>query len=103
MPRLQTQTPREVGHFDFEVFGSGRGGRQRSSRFQVRCDAIALYDDEILLLSIAGPETSVKALTAGLRSSDRDQQRIAYTARVGRVDAVHLRRCPDGYRIHRSR
>jgi hypothetical protein len=100
MHQVQTQPLREVGHFDFEVFGTGR---HRSSRFQVRCDAVGLHSDEILLLSIAGPETSVKALAAGLRSSDRDQQRITYTARVGSVQATHLRRCADGYRVHRTR
>jgi hypothetical protein len=51
----------DVGHFDFEVFGSGRSGRHSSSRFRARCAAIALHGDEILLLSVAGPETSVKA------------------------------------------
>lgn len=93
----------EVGHFDFEVYGSGRNGRHRSSRFRVRCDAIGLHDDEILLLSVVGPETSVKALTAGLRSSGKDQNRIDYGAQVGNVHYIHLAKCPDGYSIYRAK
>jgi hypothetical protein len=92
-----------VGHFDFEVFGSGLNGRARSSRFRMRCDAVALHNDEILLLSVVGAESSVKALTAGLRSSGKDQQRISYSANVGPVNGIHLTRCADGYRIYRTR
>lgn len=95
--------PAAVGSFDFEVFSSGRGGRRRASRFTLRCDAIALHDSEIMLLSVAGPETSVKALTAGLRSSGRDQQRVSYTAAVGSINANQLVRCPEGYRIYRTK
>ncbi|OWK34118.1 hypothetical protein [Fimbriiglobus ruber] len=61
-----------VGSFDIELFTSGRGGRSTSSRFKLRCDAVALHEKEILLLSVAGSETGVKALTAGLRSSTND-------------------------------
>ena len=49
------------------------------------CDAIGIHEREILLLSVIGPETSVKALTAGLRSSSRDQQRIDYSVQLGTV------------------
>jgi len=102
MPDLSDFAGPEMGHFEFEVYGSGRGHRHRSTRFQVHCDAVGLYYDEILLLSVAGPETSVKALTAGLRSSRRDQYRIVYSAQVGTVGGRNLNRCPDGYRIYRS-
>lgn len=101
--KLRNQSPTEVGSFDFEVYNSGRGGRSRSSRFRLRCDGIGLHDDEILLLSVVGSETSVKALTAGLRSSGKDQQRIDYSVNVGNVQGNHLTRCPEGYRIHRSK
>jgi len=103
MRQAQPATPAEVGHFDFEVYGSGRDGRRRASRFRVRCDAIGIQDDEILLLSVAGPETSVKALTAGLSSSGKDQRRIDYTAHVGEVRRTGLTRCLEGYRVYRTR
>jgi hypothetical protein len=90
----------EIGSFGFEVHGAGRG---RSSRFVVRCDAIGLHEHEILLLSIVGPETSVKALTAGLRASGTEQARLEYSVRVGTVDRRGLCRCPEGYRIYRAR
>src|SRR5262249_41367979 len=67
------------------------------------CDAIGLNGNEILLLSVAGPETSVKALTAGLRSSGKAQGRIDYSAQVGSVSETYLTRCPDGYRIYRNK
>ncbi len=92
-----------VGSFEFEVFGSGRGGRPRRSAFGLRCDAVALREKEILLLSVAGPETAVKALTAGLRSSGRDQDRFGYAVRVGGLDEARLAKCPDGYRVYRTR
>src|ERR1700719_2021472 len=76
----------EVGIFRVEVFGSGRRNRYTSSKFNVRCDAIGLHEREILLLSVIGPETSVKALTAGLRASGNDQNRIEYSASVESVE-----------------
>src|SRR4051812_17678257 len=88
-----------VGKFDFEGVGGGRRGRTRSSRFQVRCDAIGLHEDEIMLLSVVGAETSVKALTAGLRSSGADQRRIEYTVNLGTVCRGRLVKCVDGYRV----
>jgi hypothetical protein len=99
----QLPTQHEVGSFQFEVFGSGRGGRSRRSAFGLRCDAVALHGKEILLLSVAGPETAVKALTAGLRSSGRDQGRFGYAVRVSGVDETHLTKCPDGYRAYRTK
>ena len=93
----------EVGHFDVEVVGSERKGRRRSARFRVRCDALGLHQDEILLLSVVGPETSVKALTAGLRSPAKDQQRIDYGAQVGNVSRTFLARCAEGYRVYRAK
>jgi hypothetical protein len=66
MQRMQ-ETQTSIGFFWFEVFGSGRKARHPSSRFSLRCDAIGLHANEILLLSVVGPETSVQALTAGLR------------------------------------
>ena len=57
---------------------------------------------KILLLSVVGAETGVKALTAGLRSSAGDQQRIEYTVHLGPVNRTGLHRCPDGYRVYRT-
>ncbi len=74
-----------LGTFEFELFSSGRGGRRRSSKFSLGCDAIGLHQDMLLLLSVVGAETSVKALTAGLRGSGQDQKRIDYSAQVGVV------------------
>src|SRR5579859_4828694 len=101
--QVKEQSAPIVGVFDFEVFGSSRDGRQRSSKFQVHCDAIGLNGNEILLLSVAGPETSVKALTAGLRSSGESQNRIALSVHVGEVEANYLTRCPEGYRFYRTK
>ena len=98
MPYEQFPAPTAVGQFAVEVMGAGRRGRRRSSRFQLRCDAIGLHDDEVLLLSVAGAETSVKALTAGLRSSGSAQSRINYSADVGTISRSCLTRCPAGYR-----
>lgn len=92
-----------IGSFDIEVFSSGRGRRSCCSRFKLRCDALALHEKEILLLSVVGSETAVKALTAGLRSSGRDQKRIEYTVHLGSVDETNLTKCPDGYRVHRTK
>ena len=69
MPSEPQETLPEVGSFRFEVYGSGRKGRRIASRFTLRCDAIGLHRNEILLLSAVGPETGIKALTAGLRAS----------------------------------
>ena len=87
---------RLVGSFSFEVYGSGCHGRQHTTQFSVRCDSIGLHNSEILLLSVAGPETSVKALTAGLRGSGNDQKRIDYSVHLGDVHNSSLLRCPDG-------
>jgi hypothetical protein len=103
MNDVNDPTPVAIGTLDFEVYGAGRSGRYRSSRFQLHCDAVGLHEDEMLLLSVVGAETSVKALTAGLRASGRDQKRIDYSANVGPVSRVRLTRHGDGYRIHRTR
>lgn len=92
-----------VGSFDIEVFSSGRGRRTTCSRFKLRCDAVALHEKEILLLSVAGSETAVKALTAGLRSSTKDQKRIDYTVHLDKVNETNLTKCPEGYQVYRSR
>src|ERR1700722_1084537 len=99
MPYLREGSLPVVGHFDLEVYGSGRHGRHTASRFSIRCDAIGLHDNEVLLLSVVGAETSVRALVAGLRSSGRDQKRIDYSAHVGDINCANLARCEDGYRI----
>ena len=103
MSRVPEETLPEVGSFRFEVFGSGRKYRRTASRFTLRCDAIGLHRNEIFLLSAVGPETSIKALTAGLRSSGKDQQRVEYEARVGGVHGNALSRCSEGYRIYRTK
>ena len=90
MPYIREGSLPVVGHFDFEVYGSGRHGRQIASRFTLRCDAIGHHDNEILLLSVVGAETSVRALVAGLRSSGRDQHRIEYSAHVGNINCAGL-------------
>ena len=100
---MQKEVDPDVGHLTFEVFSSNRNRRCRSSRFQVRCDAIGLFHEQMLLLSVVGPETSVKALTAGLRCSGRDQRWIDFTVRVGDINGTHLARCPEGYHIYRSK
>ena len=99
----QAPTHREVGTFEFEVHRPGRGGRSCCSRFKVRCDAIGLHERVILLLSIVGSETAVKAVTAGLRSSNRDQQRIEYSVQLGVLNETRLTKCPDGYRVYRTK
>jgi len=103
MPGVPEQRHPEVGSFTFAVYGSGRNGRRTASRFTVRCDALALHQNEILLLSVVGPETGVKALTAGLRSSGSDQQRIDYSAQVGEVHNTRLTKCPESYRVYRTK
>jgi hypothetical protein len=103
MKVVEEQQFPDVGSFAFEVFGSGRRGRHTSSKFTLRCDAVGLHEGEILLLSVFGPETSVRALTAGLRSSGRDQKRVEYSAHVGSIAKGALTKCPDGYRVHRTR
>ena len=103
MSQVSESTHPAVGSFDLEVYSSGRGRRSCSSRFKLRSDAIALHDKEILLLSVVGSETSVKALTAGLRSSGKDQKRIDYTVHLGSVNETHLIKCPDGYRVYRTK
>ena len=99
----QEPTQPTIGSFDMEVYSSGRGRRCACSRFKLRCDAIALHEKEILLLSVAGSETAVKALTAGLRSSGKDQKRIEYTAHLGSLNETNLTKCPDGYRVYRTK
>src|SRR4029077_17532126 len=101
MQTVQEQTVPDVGSFGFEVYGSGRNARR--SQFKLRCDAIGLHGNEILLLSVVGSETSVKALTAGLRSSGSDQKRIDYSAHVGSVHGTNLTRVPNGYRVYRTK
>jgi hypothetical protein len=103
MQSVQEHTRPDVGSFEFEVYGAGRVGRYTASKFTLRCDAIGLHDSEILLLSVSGPETSVKALLAGLRSSGKDQKRVEYSAHVDTVVSTGLTKCPDGYRIHRTK
>jgi SNF2 family DNA or RNA helicase len=103
MNRIKDLANSEVGSFDLEVFSTGRRGRACCSRFKLRCDAIGLHEKEILLLSVIGSETAVKALSAGLRSSDRDQKRIVYSVHIGNVNQNDLSKAPDGYRIYRTK
>jgi hypothetical protein len=103
MKEPQEPTLPEVGVFKFELHSSRRSGRPLSSEFRLHCDAVAVAGDELLLSSVAGPETSVKALTAGLRSSGKDQQRIDYRVHVGNVERHRLEKSVDGYRILRTK
>jgi len=103
MQERQEQSLPELGTFIFEVYGSGRYGRRTSSRFVMRCDAVGVHEREILLRSVVGPETSLKALTAGLRSSGQDQKRIDYSIQLGKLSGSSLSKCPHGYRIFRTR
>ena len=103
MDDQQEPTQPAVGAFDFEVYSSARGRRSCCSRFKLRCDSIGVHEKEILLLSVAGSETAVKALTAGLRCSERDQNRIDYSVHLGSVNETRLTKCPAGYRIYRTK
>lgn len=101
---LEHQPHRQVvGTFQFEVFGGKQGRRRCCTRFNLHCDAIGLNGGEVLLLSVLGPETSVKAMTAGLRSSGRDQKRIDYSVQLDDLKQGHVFKCPDGYRVYRSK
>jgi hypothetical protein len=101
--QAEQETTPTVGTFTFEVYSTGRGRRNTCSRFKLRCDAIALHEKEILLLSVVGSETSVKALTAGLRSSGKDQKRIEYGVGLDSVHETLLMKCPEGYRVYRTK
>jgi hypothetical protein len=103
MHATQEQQLPEVGYFEVKVFSQVGRYRRVASQFKVRCDAVALYQDEILLLSFVGPETAVKAFAAGLRSSDKDQERIEYSVDIEGFTRTALRKCPDGYRLWRSK
>ena len=106
-PRTGTTQPRRGAHGNCErqdgmaTSAIWHGGVRRRApwpapcpHFSLRCDAIGLHKSEILLLSVVGPETSVKALTAGLRSSGKDQKRIDYSAAVGTVNDAYLSQMP---------
>ena len=56
---MQEQALPDIGTFNFEVFSAGRHGRQRASRFELQCDAIAIHEHEILLLSVVGAEVPI--------------------------------------------
>lgn len=103
MCNLPAPTLPDVGHFQFEVYGASRRGRLTSSCFKLRCNAVGHHQNELLLLSVVGPETSVKALTASLRSSGKEQKRIDYSVQVGDLASTYLAKCPSGYRIYRSK
>jgi hypothetical protein len=103
MQSVQEQALPKVGSLAFDVYGAACHGRSLASQFKLRCDAIGLHEQEILLLSVVGPETSVRALTAGLRSSGKDQERVEYTAHVGAVHMPSLARCVDGYRVYHTK
>lgn len=100
---IQQQQRQVVGTFQFEVYSKHKGRRSCCTRFNLRCDAIALHGGEVLLLSVLGPETSVKAMTAGLRSSGRDQKRIDYSVQLGDFKQSQVFKCPDGYRVYRTK
>jgi hypothetical protein len=103
MPETEQPLARLVGTFDFECFSTGKGSRSCCSHFQVRCDAVALHESEVLLLSLIGPETSLKALTAGFRSSGKDQKRFEYSVNLGGVQVTRLTKSPVGYRVYRTK
>ena len=103
MPTAPIPVLADVGYLNFAVYGSGTRESRLFFSVSSSLHAIALLKDEILLLSIVGPETSVKALTAGLRSSGQTQKRIDYSAHVGHLHQSPLTRCPDGYRVYRSK
>jgi hypothetical protein len=56
-----------------------------------------------MLLSVAGAETGVKALLAGLRSSTKDQKHIEFSVHLGNVNETLLTKSPDGYRVYRTK
>jgi tape measure domain-containing protein len=96
----------DVGFFTMEVPGEGRRGRFNSTRFTVRCDAIGLHGErrEILLLSLAGPESAVKAVAASLQSNNN---RAEYSVRctIGDSDLTrcNLGKGTAGYKVHRNK
>src|SRR5215468_5862122 len=89
----------DIGTFDVEVYGKHR---RTASKFSVRCDALGHHEQELLLLSVIGPETAIKSIVAGLRSSEKDQGRIMYTAHVGSLYA-RLFKSEAGYRVYRAK
>ena len=104
MREMEQSLDSAVGSFQFEVFKAGRNnGRSCCSRFKVCCDAVGIHEKEVLLLSIVGPETSIKSLTAGFRSSSKDQKRYEYSVQLGDLQETQLTKSPDGYRVYRTK
>ena len=58
-----------IGRITVEIYpgASSRKGWQ-ATRVDLRCDAIALESDKLMLASVVGPESSIKALAASLHS-----------------------------------
>jgi hypothetical protein len=77
--------------------------RGTSTSLSLRCDAAAAdaggRDTHVLLLSAAGAETAVKALTAVLRS----ETRVEVNFDVPGLHCYKPQRYPGGYRVQRAR
>ncbi|MFO0803419.1 MAG: hypothetical protein U0791_09900 [Gemmataceae bacterium] len=99
----QGSTLLALGWFECVAYKNSPSGRTTSTTFRVHCNGIALNQNELLLLSVIGPETSVKAVTAALHSSEKDQQRIEYSVHAGEVQSSHTSKSPTGYQVHRAK
>src|SRR5439155_7868135 len=56
------------GRLSVEIHGQGRRGRYNGTRIELRCETVAVHDDQLILCSVLGPESSLKAFTASLHS-----------------------------------
>jgi hypothetical protein len=82
-----------------------------TSNWRVGCDALALLENRIALLSVAGPETAVKAVNACLQSNVNSRFEFDQDIRVGRKPGSEgwSRYCPTmerdkaGYETHKTR
>src|ERR1700745_1230628 len=83
----------------------------KNSSWRVLMDSLALWGDEIMLLSVAGPETSIKAINACLVSKVSVRFDSEVQIRKGRsLENPGWERCcpsmvrhPTGYETYKSR
>lgn len=82
-----------------------------TSSWFVGCDALALIENRVALLSVAGPETAIKAVNACLQSNVNSRFEFDQDIRVARKPGSegHERYCPTmerdkaGYETHKTR
>lgn len=92
-----------LGWFECIAYRNTAAGRSTSTTFRMHCNGIAFNERELLLLSVIGPETSAKSVSAALRSSERDQERIEYHVNTGTVQPSYVSKSPTGYHVHRAK